>query len=94
METVQQTTKRGDEITLTNSNNSLKYYKNDLGTKVQIYYARRDYVEVDLISVTDSEIKLRLPANYPGAIIRSISLALGGSPVSVTLLSGTISVTD
>jgi hypothetical protein len=92
---IQQTTaKRGAELVIVNPNNSLKYYRSKIAGKASIYYARRDFVEVDVLSITDTEIKLRLPVNYPGNVVRSVVITNNNSSQDIIPTAGTIPVTD
>ncbi|MCC8407527.1 hypothetical protein LJ707_01200 [Mucilaginibacter sp. UR6-1] len=94
LELPQETAKKGGDITLVNTNNSMKYYRDGIATKAQIYYARRNFVEADVISITDTEIKLRLPADFPGSIITNVVLKVEGLDSVVSPLMGSITVTD
>jgi hypothetical protein len=89
----QGTVKRGGELILVNTNNSLKYYRNDISQKAQINYGRRDFVDAD-VTVTNTEIKIKVPANYPSATISGVTLSVSGIPYFITPLTDMITVTD
>jgi hypothetical protein len=89
----QGTVKRGGELLLVNTNNSLKYYRNDISVKAQINYGRRDFVVAD-VTVTGTEIKVKVPANYPSATISGVTLSVSDIPYFITPLTDMITVTD
>jgi hypothetical protein len=81
------TVKRGTELTLTTSNNSLKYYKDGIGTQATIYTGSQpSSVIVNVTSVTATEVKLAIPSNFPLATIYFLTIKnKDGSDIAVNL---------
>lgn len=90
----QETVKRGGEINITNSNGALKYYRSGIAAKVRLLYSRRDFVEADIISTSDTEIKVKVPADFPANIITLVVINVEGNDNVISPLMGTITVTD
>jgi hypothetical protein len=73
------TVKRGAELILVSSDNSLKYYKNNID-RMTVYVDLRNSKDVTITSVTDSEIRLRIPADFPLINIQYAGLYFKNNP--------------
>ncbi len=89
----QATVKRGEDITIVAGPNTIKYWKNDIGGQVQINYGRRDFVEVAFTSISNTEMKVKVPSNFPNATISGITIDVG-YPIFITPDAGQITVAD
>lgn len=73
------TVKRGAELILVSSDNSLKYYKNNID-RMTIYVDVRNSKDATITSITDSEIRLRVPADFPLVNIQYAGLYFKNDP--------------
>jgi hypothetical protein len=89
------TVKRGDELILVSSDNSLKYYKNNID-RMTVYVDLRNSRDVTITRVTDSEIRLRIPADFPLINIEYAGLYFKNNPevMYISQEGGGVQVTE
>jgi hypothetical protein len=89
------TVKRGGELILVSSDNSLKYYKNNID-RMTVYVDLRNSKDVTITSITDSEIRLRIPADFPLINIEYAGLYFKNNPevMYISQEGGGVQVTE